>query len=221
MSDANTARVVDGDEALTDEERLDRELDPNEDPSGGTRSPESDDPSQPPKTSFDLLRDDYAAAVEENEEGSRSEDWEVMPGRFHGRLGMRSQNVDDKVRRRIARQMGRRGNSQRERLLNAQAAIIAEATSTMLMRDDVSGEWIPLHEHPDCPADFRGSTIVWDDRLAAIIGFDYPGTPFATVRLTYRTNPSALSDHYNWLDAWLKEELVTDDEEEEGGDRPT
>lgn len=182
---------------------------------------EATDPGKPPRTVFDSLRDDYAEAVEAVETGERSEDFEILPGRFHGNLGIRTQNVTDATRRKRGREMQRRGQVRgREAVLNAQAQLIADATSTMLARDE-AGEWIPLHEHPDTPVDFRSAPIRFDDRLAAIIGFDNTGTEYGCVRMVYRGNPSALSEFFGWIDAWLKEDLVMDDGEDEGGERPT
>jgi len=193
---------------------------------GGDDSPAegrgAPDPADAPPSVFDSLREDYQAAVE-TDGGERSIDWEVLPARFHGNLGVRITPVDDEQRRKRTREARKRGTRGREAMLNNQAQLIADATATMLIRPKGGGEWVPMHEDPDTPVELRDAPIRFDANLCTILGIDYPGSSFGVVRLVFRGNPAALEDFAGWTDLWLKEELDTgtDEDDEEGGGRPT
>lgn len=188
-------------------------------PQEGLGAPDATDG---PPSVFDRLREDYQAAVDDEAE-ERSIDWEILPARFHGNLGVRITPIDDDLRRRRQREARKRGLRGREAALNNQAQLIADAAGTMLIRPKGGGVWVPMHEDPDTPAEYRNDEIRFDSRLCAILGIDYPGSDYGVVRLVFRNNPVALEDFAGWTELWLKEELDTgpDDDDEEGGDRPT
>lgn len=193
-------------------------------PETAAEATEAFDPDKAPQTVFDQLREDYAAAVDEDAAEERSEVFIVLPGRFYGNLGMRSQDVSDKLRRKRNREARQRPGTGREAVLNAQAQLIADATKTMLIRSEKVDGWCPMNEDPDLPDGLRSDDpIRWDARLCEVLGIHYPGTEYGVVRLVYRNNPQGLSEFAELVDAWLKEDLILERDEEGDGEqeRPT
>jgi hypothetical protein len=144
----------------------------------------------------------------------------IVPGRFGGNLAARYRPVDwERIRRKIKR--AARGGMTEEDELNYGASVIAEACETILIRLEDGAALVPLHR---AYSKWRDSDPVrFDERLCEAIGINYnPGLNAAAVcRLVFK-NPQALNDHFAELDAWLKEAVAGDDEDEDGTEeRPT
>lgn len=168
-----------------------------------------------PPTILDRLRRQYAEADDE-----RRLTLPVLPGRFDGALQARYQPVDwDEVRKR-ARRYARRGGSGRETELNYAASVIAQACEMILIRPAEGAEHVPVHEYVP---EFRGAGPVgFDPRLCSMLGIiDPPPNAPSIVRLVFK-NEGALIEHYQDVESFLTEQTPGDEEDdEEGGDRPT
>jgi hypothetical protein len=159
-----------------------------------------------PASVFDELREAYQEATEE-----RRITIAIAPGRFSGNLAARYRPGPwADYRRRAERAFRRGGNEEAE--LQFAAATIVQCCETILYRPSDSSELMPMAETN--PAWRGGEPVRYDDRLAQAVGLDpIPGTAQSICRLVFK-NPAALNDHFVTLDAWLKESIASDDEEE-------
>jgi hypothetical protein len=166
---------------------------------------ENGNPAEPASV-FDELREAYQ---ESNEE--RRITIAIAPGRFSGNLAARYKPGPWSDYRKRAERAFRRGGSEEAELQFASATIV-QCCETILYRPADSSELMPMADSN--PAWRGGEPVRYDERLASAIGIDpIPGHAQAICRLVFK-NPAALNDHFVTLDAWLKESIASDDEEE-------
>lgn len=165
---------------------------------------------------LDRLRDAYAAAG-----ADRRETFPILPGRFNGSLAVECHPVDWKeIRKRVKRMLKRGQLGTEDGELDYGAHYLVEACEQFLVRPGDGEEFKPLHE---AVTRFGPSPVRYDFRLGEAIGLKLAGeeTPAQIVRLLF-LNPAALNDHFVAVDQWNKEATPSeDDDEDEGGDRPT
>lgn len=154
--------------------------------------------------------------LQENARRDTTKTIELLPGRFRGRLAVRVKRIDPKDRRRKAKKIAKRGITTEAELQYA-AEIVAEATDAILYRPKDSDE---LVEAQTISPDLGDTPIKWERRLGVMIptlGKVLSGSESeaSVVRLLFK-NPEALDAFYGELDAWLREALPEDDEEDEG-----
>lgn len=191
------------------------ELDPEVRPdrNGGDEIDPEARPSQiEPSSIFDDLREQYHEATED-----RRITIPIAPGRFHGNLAARYRPGPWSDYRRRAERMMRRGGGSEEAELQFAAQTLVQCCETILYRPTDATELVPMHEAN--PIWRGGEPVRYDDRLAQAVGIDpSPGSATAICRLVFR-NPAALNDHFVTLDAWLKEAIGSDEEDEDEGGR--
>jgi hypothetical protein len=160
---------------------------------------------------LDALRKQYAEA-----DGERRTTLMIVPGRFDARLAARYRPVPWDDQRRKIRQAAKQGDSA-EAELNYGAELIAEACEEILIRTADGRPLLPMHTEV---AQFKGGEPVrYDQRLCTALGIDGEDLDAkAIVRLVFK-NPQALNQHYAELDAFQRE-AVTGDEEDDA-DSPT
>lgn len=159
--------------------------------------------------------------LQENARRDTTKTIELLPGRFRGRLAVRVKRIDPKDRRRKAKKIAKRGITTEAELQYA-AEIVAEATDAILYRPKDSDV---LVEAQTISPELGDTPIKWERRLGVMIptlGAVLSGSESeaSVVRLLFK-NPEALDAFYGELDAWLREALPEDDEEDEGpAERP-
>lgn len=147
--------------------------------------------------------------------------FELIPGRFRGRLAVRCHRLDPKKRKKKVRKLAKRGVTDEVELQYA-AEIIAEATDAILYRAKDSDELVEAQTLSETLGD---TPIKWESRLGLMVpplGAVLSGgeSEATVVRLLFK-NPEALDAFYQELDVWLREAAPSDDDEEDGDNRPT
>ncbi len=183
-----------------------RELAPDEDEERNGDSPFT------PSSVFEGLREAYAEPGEE-----RRITIQIAPGRFGGNLAARYKPGPWSDYRKRAERVLRQGGGEEAELQFA-ASTMVQCCETILFRPTDNSELIPMAEANPV---WRGEApVVFDHRLAEAVGIEpVPGSQTAICRLVFK-NPAALQDHFITLDAWLKEAIASDDEDEDA-ERPT
>jgi hypothetical protein len=169
----------------------------------------------------------------------------ILAGRFDGNLRIRLKPVDPERRKRKLRQIIKinGGRLTAEGDLDYQAWTIAAATETVLIRpeDDFDFSKVKGGHKVDGPGFaplnetyapwVEGSPVRWDKRLCDVLGVTAAVEENSgdNLRLVF-ANPSAMTELYGLVDAWLKEsadfESAVEDEDEDGDEdgesvRPT
>lgn len=160
---------------------------------------------------LDALRRQYADADQE-----RRTTLLIVPGRFQGNLAARYKAVPWSEQRRKIRQAAKAGESE-EAELNYGAGVIVDACEEILVRPEPGKPLVPMHLAVD---DFKGGEPVrYDPRLAKALGIDPAGLdPVGVCRMVF-ANPAALNQHFAEVDAFLREAVGGEDEDDE--ERPT
>jgi hypothetical protein len=160
---------------------------------------------------IETLREQYAKASED-----RRETIPITPGRFNSLLGARYRPVDYGERRKRLRRLGRGGITD-ESELQYQAAIIAEACESIMLRPEPGADYVEAHTLVSGWKD--GPPVRYDARLCELLKIElHGGERGPTIARLVFKNPSALEDHFVNLDAWMKEAMASEGDEE---DRPT
>jgi hypothetical protein len=171
-----------------------------------------------PDSNFERLQKQYADSEEEKRKTIL-----IAPGRFESNLGVRCKKGPWKDYRKRAEKLFDRGGGGTEAELRFAATTFVTCCETILYRPTDDGGLLPLHE---CRGAWKnGDPIGFDARLAEALGIELTGAESASeiCRLVFK-NPAALNDAFTTLDAWLKDAIPSDGEEEdeEGEvDRPT
>jgi hypothetical protein len=178
--------------------------------------PERDEPSNGEVASsvFDELREQYADATEE-----RRITIPIRPGRYNGNLAVRCGPGDWTDYRKRAERIFGKGRRDEEAELTFAAQTFVNCADTILFRPTDATELLPMHE---TLAEWRGGEPVrFDARLAQALKIEpVPRSSTAICRLVF--GKGALTDAFATLDAFLKEAIPGDEEEDEdGSDRPT
>lgn len=193
----------------------------SDEPSGHEQLTEHLGPEQNggPPAIIDTLREQYASATSD-----RRKILEILPARFGGNLAARYQPIDWELTRKRTLKVARAlaGGSQVEAELELEAATIADACESILVRTKDGGPWVELHETVE---KFRaGGPVRFDQRLCEALGIEDTERmrQREIVRLVFK-NEAALNNHYTLLDGWLREAIDVEDEDldEEGDERPT
>ena len=163
---------------------------------------------------FDRLRRQYEQPTED-----RRLTLPIAPARYNGNLAALYKAIPYERIRKLERRFNKIGGSEAE--LNFKSAVVAEACIEILYRFEDGEEMKPMHE----PVPEFSEPVRYDDKLMRALGI--PGDtlhPEQIVRLVFK-DPLILEGHFAAYDAWRSEALKGDDEEEdddgEGGDRPT
>lgn len=168
-----------------------------------------------PSSIFEDLREAYAEATDE-----RRITIPIVPGRYHGNLAARYRPGPWSDYRKRAERVMRKGGGEEAELRFA-SQTMAQCVETILYRPADSAELIPMAE---ASPEWRGGPPVrYDERLlmVATTGIQHPPrNDWEIVRALFR-NEAALTDHFVTLDAWLKEAIPSDDEDEDDRVRPT
>lgn len=165
----------------------------------------------------------------------------ILPGRFDGNLRIRLMPLDPEKRKRKLRALlkANGGRLPAEADLDYQAWVIAAATETMLIRPEPGFDFEAMqggHEKDGEGFAPVGQTyapwvdddpVRWDGRLCDVLGVEKVTVENSghNLRLVF-SNPSAMTELYGLVDAWLKEsadfEAVEDEDEDddEDGDGP-
>lgn len=189
------------------------ELDASE---NGTEDPTLETPTADlaqPGSVFDALREQYQEATED-----RRITIPIAPGRFGGNLAARYKPGPWSNYRKRAERTFRSGGGEEAELQFA-AATMVQCCETILYRPTDTADLVPMAEVNSA---WRGGEPVrYDERLAQAVGLDpIPGHAAAICRLVFK-NPAALNDHFTTLDAWLKEAISSDDDDEGDALPPT
>lgn len=171
-----------------------------------------------PPSVLDRLRRAYAAGEEE-----RDTTIPIAPGRYHD-LAAKYRPLDTDLRRKLQRKAERTGSFGTEANLNFQAALLADACLSMMIRPEPGDEWEEAHKVPALADIAHGEPVRFDERLAAILGMELIGgeTAAQIARLVFG-DEAAFDVHYTQFSTWSTQ-LVPDGEDEddeEGVDRPT
>lgn len=167
-----------------------------------------------PESVEDRLRAGYKAG-----QGERRKTLEIAPGRYHD-LAAEFKPVDWDLRRRLIRQANRKGESGTEADMRINSALMAGACVSMLFRPAPGQGYAPLHTLAE---KFKGGEpIRFDTRLAEILGMELIGgeSEADICRLVFG-DPGIFEAHYMMLSGWSLQAFEDDEEEDEGGDRPT
>lgn len=159
------------------------------------------------------LRAAYAAG-----EGEREETIAIAPGRYAD-LAVKYRPIDWELRRRLQRKAQRTGDTGSEAEATFQAVLVADACKSIMMRPKPGAEYVELHTLIDSYKD--GEPIRYDSRLAAILGMELIGgeTQGDICRLVFGER-AVFDIHMTELTTWSTQ-ILPDDDEDEGGDRPT
>jgi hypothetical protein len=194
--------------------------------------PEADDapeqPSAAEATSNGAGEDDAATDVEARlragyaaGQGERRKTIEIAPARYRD-FAAEFKPIDWDLRRRLIRIAGRRGESgvETDRKINSQ--LMADACMSMMFRPAPGEDYVQLHTTIER---FKGGEPVrFDSRLAEILGIELIGgeSEGDICRLVFG-DPGIFEAHYMALNGWSLDAFDADGEEEEdeGGDRPT
>lgn len=158
------------------------------------------------------LRAAYAAG-----EGERETIIPIAPGRYND-LAAKYRPINWDLRRRLQRKAQRTGDTGPEAEANFQAALVADACKAIVVRPQPGAEYEELHT---LVKQFGDAPIRFDERLAAVLGMELIGgeSEGDICRLVFGDR-GAFEVHMTQLTTWSTQ-VVSDDEEDEGGDRPT
>lgn len=185
-----------------------------------------------PPSVFDRLR-----VAQEETRADRRVCLPILPGRFDGKLHVRLKPLEASRRQAKLRQLLKIGGGKlsTEGDLDYQAWVIAAATETILIRPDEGFDFEAVttgHEKDPEGTAPLGETyapwvgtepVRWDGRLMEVLGLSGdPENSSKNVRLIFQ-NPSAMTELYGLVDAWLKEsaDFETEDEGDDASVRPT
>lgn len=165
-----------------------------------------------PSSIFDGLRRSYQETQED-----RRKTIQIVPGRFGGNLAVRYKPGPwTNYRKRAERAMNKGGGEEAE--LRFAADTMVECIETIMFRANDGEELKPLDE---ANPEWTGSPVLWDNRLAEAVGVSpIPGSNAAICRAVF-LNAAALNAHFTTLDAWLKESIPSDGEDDEDAAPPT
>lgn len=183
------------------------------------------EPLEPPNGSGDAedassvlgrLRAGYAAG-----QGERRKTIEIAPARYDG-LAAEFKPINWELRRKLIRRATRQGETGYEADLRINAACMADACVSMMFRPAPGADYVELHTLVDKYS--SGEPIRFDSRLADILGMELIGgeSEADICRLVF--GDSGIFDaHYMTLNGWSLDafDISDDEEEDEGGDRPT
>lgn len=185
-------------------------------PSAPPAAPEAQENGSAPESVLGRLRAGYAAG-----QGDRRKTIEIAPARYDG-LAAEFKPINWELRRKLIRRASRQGESGYEADLRINAACMADACVSMLFRPAPGADYVQLHTLVD---KYRaGEPICFDSRLADILGMELIGgeSEADICRLVF--GDSGIFDaHYMTLNGWSLDafDISDDEEEDEGGDRPT
>lgn len=159
------------------------------------------------------LRRAYAAG-----EGEREETIAIAPGRYSD-LAAKYRPIDWELRRKLQGKAQRTGDTGPEAEATFQAILVANACKSIMMRPKPGAEYVELHTLIDSYKD--GEPIRYDSRLAAVLGMKLIGgeTQGDICRLVFGER-AVFDIHMTELTAWSTQ-ILPDNAEDEGGDRPT
>jgi hypothetical protein len=183
---------------------------------GAETNSESPAGSDGPENVLGRLRAGYAAG-----QGERRKTIEIAPARYDG-LAAEFKPINWELRRKLIRRANRQGESGYEADLRINAACMAAACVSMLFRPAPGADYVQLHTLVE---KYRGGEPVrFDARLADILGMELIGgeSEADICRLVF--GDSGIFDaHYMTLNGWSLDafDISDDEEEDEGGDRPT
>jgi hypothetical protein len=165
-----------------------------------------------PESVLGRLRAAYAAG-----EGERETTIPIAPGRYND-LAARYRPIDWELRRRLQRKAQRIGDTGSEAEAGFQATLVADACKEIVVRPKPGEDYVGLHT---LLGQFGDNPIRFDSRLAEVLGMGLIGgeTEGDICRLVFG-DPGAFEVHMTQLTTWSTQ-VLADDEEDEGGDRPT
>lgn len=171
-----------------------------------------------PPPVIDRLRRAYAAG-----EAERNTIIPIAPGRYHD-LAAKYRPLDTDLRRKLQRRAERTGAYGTQANLAFQSALLADACLSIMIRPEPGAEWEEAHKVPGADGIAHGEPVRFDERLATILGMELIGgeQPAQIARLVFG-DEAAFDVHYTQFSTWSTQ-LVPDGEDEddeEGGDRPT
>lgn len=181
---------------------------PAEDAEGGESTPDV----------VSRLRAGYQAG-----QGERRKTIEISPARYDG-LAALFKPIDWDYRRKLIRAVNRKGEKGYSVDLAVNSACMADACVSMMIRLEPGADYVQLHTTVD---KYRsGEPICFDTRLADILGIEMIGgeSEADICRLVFG-DPGIFDAHYMTLNGWSLDAFdiggEDDEEEDEGGDRPT
>jgi len=186
--------------------------------SGDEAPVEAEVDSEGPPDVVARLRAGYAAG-----QGERRKTIEIAPGRYHD-LAAEFKPIDWDLRRKLIRSATRRGEAGHEADLKINSQLMADACVSMKFRPAPGEDYADLHTLID---EFKdGEPIRFDNRLAKVLGMELIGgeSDADIVRLVFG-DPGVFEAHYMALNGWslqaLDVEGADEEEDDEGGERPT
>lgn len=209
---------------MNDQNRVDPTLqddDPSQDPSadaGGAAqmAPEAPVGDNGLGSVEDRLRAGYAAG-----QGERRKTIEIAPARYDG-LAAEFKPIDWELRRKLIRRANRQGESGYEADSRINSACMADACVSMMFRPAPGADYVQLHTLVE--KYLAGEPIRFDSRLADILGMELIGGESEADVCRLLFGDSGIFDaHYMTLNGWSLDafDISDDEEEDEGGDRPT
>jgi hypothetical protein len=169
-----------------------------------------------PENVLGRLRAGYAAG-----QGERRKTIEIAPARYDG-LAAEFKPINWELRRKLIRRANRQGESGYEADLRINAACMADACVSMLFRPAPGADYVQLHTLVE---KYRGGEAIrFDSRLADILGMELIGgeSEADICRLVFGDS-GIFEAHYVMLNGWSLDafDISDDEDEDEGGDRPT
>lgn len=185
-------------------------------PSATDRNPEAPAGSDGQENVLGRLRAGYAAG-----QGERRKTIEIAPARYDG-LAAEFKPINWELRRKLIRRANRQGESGYEADLRINAACMADACVSMLFRPAPGADYVQLHTLVE---KYRGGEVIrFDSRLADILGMELIGGESGADICRLLFGDSGIFDaHYMTLNGWSLDafDISDDEDEDEGGDRPT
>lgn len=191
--------------------------DPPEPPSDDEAPSEDETGVDTPPSVLGRLRRAYAAG-----ESERTNVIPIAPGRYFD-LAAKYRPLDTDLRRKLQRRAERTGSFGTEANLTFQSTLLADACLSIMIRPEPGAEWEEAHKVKALAALTGGEPVRFDKRLAAILDMDLVGgeTQGQVARLVFG-DEAAFDVHYTQFSTWSTQLSPGDeDEDEEGGDRPT
>jgi hypothetical protein len=191
---------------------------PSDAPSGPQTGSEATEGVEEPPNVMERLRKDYKSG-----QGDRRKVIEIAPAQYRD-FAAEFRPIDYDLRRKLTRQANRRGETGAEADMKINAALMADACVSIVYRIKPGADWTPLHT---CIEKYRGGApIRFDTKLADVLGIELVGgeSEGDICRLVFG-DPQVFEPHFIALNGWSTKtwdvEGAEDDEDEEGGDRPT
>lgn len=164
------------------------------------------------------LRAEYAehSGLEE-----RTEVISIAPG-IYTDLAAKYRPIDPNLKRKLERRFQRTGLTGAEANLDFQSTLLADACLSIMMRPAPGAEWVEAHRLPEVAELTGGDVVRYDRNLAAILGMDPPehATQGQIARLVFKEQP-IFDVHYTEFSLWSTGLVAEEDDEDEGGGRPT